>query len=119
MIPMITATAIVPAQAVADAMAAAAATTASAMTDMPCGDMAASDASLSGDRIADVAASYEMPCDCCDPVSCDLAARLGTACLSELPHLVAVVPATIAAIPWRAPAAPSRLIDTPLRPPIA
>ena len=110
-ITMIAATVVVPAQAATDTIqAAAAAKMAAAMADMPCGD----DMAMSHGK-----ADHAMPCDCCNPVSCDLSACLGTACLPVLPRMVATVPATTPMIPWQAPAAPSRMIDTPLRPPIA
>jgi hypothetical protein len=106
-ISMITTTLVVPAQAATDALQAAAATqTSAAMADMPCGDKDAP------------AAAHDMPCDCCTPASCDLSACLGTACLPELPRLVASIPVRSIPVPWNAPVPFSRLIDTPLRPPI-
>lgn len=110
-IAMVAATVAVPAQAASDTIeAAAAAKMAAAMADMPCaGDMAKSHGS----------ASHGAPCDCCDPVSCDLSACLGTACLPELPRVVAAVPGLALVVPWQASASPSPVIDTPLRPPIA
>jgi hypothetical protein len=107
-ISMITTTLVVPAQAATDTLqSAAAARMAAAMADMPCDDMGAT-------KIA-----HKMPCDCCTPASCDLSACMGTACLPELPRLAMGIPATTIQVPWDAPAPPSRLIDTPLRPPIA
>jgi hypothetical protein len=111
MISMITATLAVPAQAASDTIeAAAAAKMAAAMADMPCAD----DMAMSHGK-----ASHEAPCDCCNPVSCDLSACLGTACLPELPRVVTTVPHATLMVPWQAPASPSHVIDTPLRPPIA
>lgn len=107
-ISMITTTLVVPAQTATDALQSAAATQmAAAMADMPCDD---TDTTTT---------AHEMPCDCCTPASCDLSACLGTACLPELPRLVTGIPAATIQVPWNAPASPSRLIDTPLRPPIA
>lgn len=97
-----------PVQAATDTLqSAAAAQMAAAMADMPCDDMDTT------------AAEHEMPCDCCTPASCDLSACLGTACLSELPRLIADIPPAAIRMSWNAPALPSRLIDTPLRPPNA
>ncbi|WP_460728934.1 hypothetical protein [Lysobacter rhizosphaerae] len=107
-ISMITTALVVPAQAATDTLqSAAAARMAAAMADMPCDDMGAAKA------------AHKMPCDCCTPASCDLSACMGTACLPELPRLVMGIPAAAIQVPWDAPAPPSRLIDTPLRPPIA
>jgi hypothetical protein len=107
-ISMITTTLVVPAQAATDALQnAAASQMAAAMADMPC------------DGMDTTATAHEMPCDCCTPASCDLSACMGTACLPDLPRLVMGVPAAMIQVPWNAPAPPSRLIDTPLRPPIA
>ena len=107
-ISMITTTLVVPAQAATDTLqSAAAAQMAAAMADMPCEDKDAT------------AAAHEMPCDCCTPASCDLSACLGIACLPEVPRLVAGIPAGTIHVQWNAPAPPSRLVDTPLRPPIA
>ncbi|HEY0660056.1 MAG TPA: hypothetical protein VGD21_01840 [Lysobacter sp.] len=109
-VSMITTTLVVPAQAAIDTLqSAVAAQMAAAMADMPCDDM----------DMDTGATAHEMPCDCCASDSCDLSACLGTACLSELPRLVAGIPAATIQPPWNAPAPPSRLIDTPLRPPIA
>lgn len=71
---------------------------------MPCGDMP----SNAGD-----AHSYG-----CAHNGCDLSVCLGTACLPELPRLIAAVPATVLRPQWQAAMPPSRQIDTPLRPPI-
>ena len=110
-VTMIAATLVVPAQAATDTLqAAAAAKMAAAMADMPCADDMALPHAHGADR---------MPCDCCNPVSCDLSACLGTACLPALPRIVATVPTITPMISWQAPAAPSRAVDTPLRPPIA
>lgn len=107
-VSMITTTLVVPVQSASDTLQdATAAQMATAMAEMPCDDM-------------DTAATaHAMPCDCCTPASCDLSACLGIACLPELPRLVAGVPAATIQVSWNAPAPPSRLIDTPLRPPIA
>jgi hypothetical protein len=116
MISMVTATLAVPAQAASDTIeAAAAAKMAAAMADMPC----AEDMAMSQGVLHTMPTSHDMPCDCCNPVSCDLSACLGTACLPELPRVVATVPHATSMIPWQAPASPSHVIDTPLRPPIA
>ena len=104
MIAMITATLVVPAQAATDVLRAA---TATQMAD-----------AMAGDGMGMSGAHDEMACDCCRPVSCDLSACLGTACLPELPRLVMGIPAATLPVPWNASAPPSRLIDTPLRPPI-
>lgn len=110
-ITMIVTTLVAPAQAADEALREAAtaptAPTAATMPDMPCGDE------------MDMAASHEMPCDCCTPASCDLSACLGTACLPELPRVAAAIPLHAIHAMWNAPARPTRLIDTPLRPPIA
>lgn len=107
-VSMITTTFAVPAQAATDALQAAAASQmAAAMANMPCDDEHAS------------TTPHQKPCDCCTPASCDLSACLGTACLPELPRLVMGIPAAAIPVSWNAPAPESRLIDTPLRPPIA
>lgn len=107
-ITMVATSLLAPVQAVDDAMReAAAAQMASAMAEMPCGDDMETDS------------TQEMPCDCCTPASCDLSACLGTACLMELHRVAAAVPLHMVHEPWNAPARPARLIDTPLRPPIA
>lgn len=107
-ITMVAATLVVPAQAADEAVReAATARMAAAMADMPCGEA------------MEQAAAHDMPCDCCTPASCDLSACLGTACLLELPRVAGTAPLHIAHEPWNAPAPPMRLIDTPLRPPIA
>ena len=107
-ISMITTTLVAPAQAATDALQEAAASQmAAAMADMPCADMEMP------------AATDDMPCDCCTPASCDLSACLGIACLPELPRQVAGIPQATIPTLWNAPALPTRLIDTPLRPPIA
>lgn len=107
-ISMVTTTLALPAQAATDTLQSAAAVQmAAAMRDMPCDDMETA------------VAAHEMPCDCCTQASCDLSACLGTACLPELPRLATGIPASAIQVPWNVPAPPSRLIDTPLRPPIA
>lgn len=106
-IALITTALVVPAQAAEEALReAATAQTAAAMSELPCGDEMQM-------------AAHDMPCDCCTPTSCDLFACLGTACLLELPRVTAAVPLHLLHAPWNAPARPTRLIDTPLRPPIA
>ena len=79
---------------------------AASMAGMPCGD-------------EPPAATHEMPCDCCDPVTCDLSACLGTACLPELPRVAAGVATATSTARRQTPAPPSHQPDTPLRPPIA
>ena len=107
-ITMIATSLVAPAQAANEALNEAATThMAAAMPDVPCGDE------------MEMAASHEMPCDCCTPASCDLSACLGTACLLELPRVTAAIPLHTIHATWNAPARPTRLIDTPLRPPIA
>ena len=105
---MIAGTVVAPAQAAADVLQAQAETqTAGEMAAMPCGDDLPQ------------AAEHEMPCNCCTPATCDLSACLGTACLPELPRLVAAIPPPVMPLPWNDPAPPSLRSDTPLRPPIA
>jgi len=95
-----------PARAVAEAMAVAAATADAPMqSDMPCEEMRSNRAG-------------ESPCDCCDVRSCDLSACLGTACLPQLPRLVAHVPPAVAATPWHGPMLRTGMTGTPFRPPI-
>lgn len=98
-----------PAQAAADALqalaAASMADTAMVGDDMPCHGDAATDA--------------EPPCDCCPQSACDLSACIGTGCLNALPHVVAHVPPTAAPAPLPPVAVRTRLLETPLRPPIA
>lgn len=107
-IMMIATTLVAPMQATGEVLQeAATARTAAAMADMPCGDEMG------------MAATHEMPCDCCTPASCDLSACLGTACLPELPRVAAAIPFHAFHATWNAPVRPTRLIDTPLRPPIA
>lgn len=106
-VALITTALVVPAQAAEEALReAATAQVVAAMSDMPCGDEMEM-------------APHHMPCDCCTPASCDLFACLGTACLLELPRVAAAVPLHMVHEPWDAPAWPTRLIDAPLRPPIA
>lgn len=107
-ITMIATTLVAPVQAADEALQeAATAQMAAAMADMPC------------DEEMDADTSHEIPCDCCTPASCDLSACLSTACLPELPRVAATVPLHELHVSWNAPAPPTRLIDTPLRPPIA
>ena len=107
-IAMIATTLVAPMQAADEVLReAATAQMAAAMSDMPCDDE------------MDRAASHGLPCDCCTPASCDLSACLGTACLLELPRVAAAIPFHTIHVTWNAPARPTRLIDTPLRPPIA
>jgi hypothetical protein len=107
-ITMVATSLLAPVQALDDAMrGAAAAQAASAMAEMPCGDE------------MDADSTQEMPCDCCTPASCDLSACLGTACLMELHRVAAAIPLHMVHERWNAPARPARLVDTPLRPPIA
>ena len=105
---MVATTVTAPAQATGEALQEhTAAQLAAAMADMPC------------DEDDPQAAGHEMPCDCCTPASCDLSACLGTACLPELPRFVAAIPPAAIPLPWATPAPATRLVDTPLRPPIA
>lgn len=106
-ITMVATTLVTPMQAADESLREAGARMAAAMSEMPCGDE------------MEMAVSHEMPCDCCTPVSCDLSACLGTACLLELPRVAAAIPFQTTHAAWNAPARPTRLIDTPLRPPIA
>ena len=107
-VALITTALVVPAQAAEEALReAATAQTAATMSDMPCG----------GEM--EMATSHDMPCDCCTPTSCDLFACLGTACLLELPRVTAAAALHMVHAPWNAPARPTRLVDTTLRPPIA
>lgn len=107
MITLIMATVGVPVQAATGALQViAAAEMAAAMKDMPCGEEAP-------------AKAHDMPCNCCDPVSCDLSACIGAACLPELTRRVAAIPAMCLSVPWEMPSRPSRVMETPLRPPIA
>lgn len=98
---------LVPVQAANEALQqAAAAQMAAAMADMPCGD--------------EMAASPDAkPCDCCTQTSCDLSACLGVACLQVAPGIVPTAPPPTTHMVANAPVWPSRLLDTPLRPPIA
>ena len=97
-----------PAQAIASlqAVAAASVTTHATSDGMPCGDMPTP------------ASSHGQP-DGCLTHDCSLAACIGTACLPELPRLVAQVAVAATPTPWRQPMHPRRLIDPILRPPIA
>ena len=105
---MIATTVVVPAQAADEVLQAAAASAmAAAMDDMPCADEAPANT------------DHEMPCDCCTPSNCGLSACLGTACLPELPRLVAAIPPTAMPVPWTMPAPTPARLDTLLRPPIA
>ena len=117
-----------PMQAVRDALAhapasaptemavmhAAGAMPADDMAGMPCEHMAAPVATVDAG-----AAAHPDNGSCCTPRSCDLSACLGTGCLPELPRIAAFVPPSTPLLPWRQPASPTRLIETPLRPPIA
>jgi hypothetical protein len=49
---------------------------------------------------------------------CDLAACLGAGCLPAVPHVTAFVPEAESPITSDQPVPPSRMPDTPLRPPI-
>jgi hypothetical protein len=56
---------------------------------------------------------------CCPQQTCDLSACIATGCLprfASLPTVKLVVPFTFS---WRSIAPPTRLVETPLRPPIA
>ena len=106
-ITMIATTLVAPMQAADEVLREAATAQMAAMSDMPCDDE------------MDRGASHGLPCDCCTPASCDLSACLGTACLLELPRVAAAIPFHTIHATWNAPARPTRLIDTPLRPPIA
>jgi len=55
----------------------------------------------------------------CAQHGCDLAACLGSACLPELPRIAAFVPPASAPLWLEQPLPPSRVVETPLRPPIA
>lgn len=61
----------------------------------------------------------KMPCDCCTPHGCDLAACLGTSCLPELPAVTADLVRAGEPVQWNAPPVPAMTVDTPLRPPRA
>lgn len=65
------------------------------------------------------AAMGEMPCDCCTPHGCDLAACLGISCLPELPAITAGLVRAGEPVQWKALPVPTIAIDTPLRPPKA
>ncbi|MFC3549577.1 hypothetical protein ACFOLC_00950 [Lysobacter cavernae] len=91
-----------PARGIKDSLQAATAT----MTDAPC------------DEMSKASADSGSPCDCCVPQQCDFSACLGVTCLPELARVVAHVPAARAFAAWRHAFVLSRLIDTPLRPPI-
>lgn len=85
-----------------------------AMAGMPCEHMGEADPAPPMQPVA-----ARDPGDCCNPHTCDLSACLGTGCLPELPRIAACVPPATPLVPWRQPAQPARLIETPLRPPIA
>lgn len=102
-----------PAQAVAEAVAPATAASAkdeSVTHHDPCDGMGmpASDAK-----------HPPLPEGGCAQHGCDLAACLGSACLPELPRIAAFVPPASAPLVLEQPLPPSRVVETPLRPPIA
>lgn len=100
---------IAPAQAVADLFPEHAASSMGGMAfgELPCDQMGAS------------AEDTPSQGDCCTPHDCDFSACLGTSCLPELPRIVAGIPLQAAVVPWRQPALPAGVGETPLRPPIA
>lgn len=105
---MVATTSYAPIQSVAEAIQASSiAQDASDATPMPC------------DTAGHATAERGMSCDCCTPSSCDLAACMGTACLLELPRLVAAVRYAEVDPPQDTAAPPTRPLDTPLRPPVA
>ena len=83
------------------------------MAGMPCDRKQATDAASA------LPATHASGGDCCTPHACDLSACLGTGCLPALPRIAAFVPPSTPPVPWQQPARPVRLIETPLRPPIA
>lgn len=66
------------------------------------------------------AAPVAQSCDngCCPQSGCDPSACIATACPPQILIVPGVVPPVRLQAGWYAPALPSRLIDTPLRPPI-
>lgn len=84
------------------------AASATAATGMPCHEAAR-------------ATSDIHPCDngCCPQSSCDPSACVATACPPQIMILPAVMAPVALQTGWYTHALPSRLIDTPLRPPIA
>lgn len=61
----------------------------------------------------------EMPCDCCKARVCDLSACLGTGCLTEVPFVLAGVPASAVPLQWNPPEFRPLAVEAPLRPPKA
>jgi hypothetical protein len=61
------------------------------------------------------------PCKmgCCLQQSCDPSACVATACTPHIPAFSGVMASVALDIAWPAQVLPARLIDTPLRPPIA
>ena len=61
------------------------------------------------------------PCEdgCCPQPTCDLSACMATGVLPQLASLSPALPPAPLVFSWRANPPPSRLLDTPLRPPIA
>ena len=97
-----------PARAAVSILDAAAAAVAS---EMPCHDaMPAPSKPHNGE-----------PCEdgCCPQPTCDISACVGTGLLPQFASLPAAMPPVPLTFSWRATPPPSRLIDTPLRPPIA
>lgn len=86
-----------------------------AMSGMPCDDMQMMAADMGTSAATPDAASG----DACARLHCSLEACLGTACLPEFPRIA--VQATLADAPaaWMPVPRLARLLDTPLRPPIA
>jgi hypothetical protein len=87
-------------------VASASAMTHDAGAKMPCGEMPAP-------------ADHHVVPDGCSTHDCDLSTCIGAACLPELPRMLAQSISHAVPAPWRQPMHHPRLIDPPLRPPIA
>jgi len=61
----------------------------------------------------------ELPAAPCAGHGCDLSACLGAGCIPTLPHIATLIPQADSPMVWELPLLPSRLTETPLRPPIA
>jgi len=98
------------AQSVALAFATTSLGAATDRQDVGCGDMSPATMDVHPQK---------RPATPCDQHGCTMAACLGAGCLPTLPRVLAFVPIGESLITWEQPVRPSRVLDTPLRPPIA
>jgi len=88
----------------------------------PVAEVAVTDAMPCHDTMPmDVETNSTPPCEegCCPQATCDVSACLASACLPRFVSLPAAAPPAPFVFPWHVDAPSPRLIDSPLRPPIA